>query len=334
MAGNTKDGINMAKPKKKFSTPHSLVIIILLLFISMILTWIVPAGTFERVVNPTTGNKVVDPNTFHYIKQCGQNIFDMLNAVPAGFTGAATIIGMLTICGATMQVINGTGAIDSALGIAVKKMQGSKRYWLIFGLMLVGVVLGLRGAAETLLLYLPIYISTCIALGYDSITGFACIMISGALGFATSWMGTNYMVSAGIAELNPLMQDVWFRCIVVSLALVILFVYLRIYMHKIEKDPKQSPQYESDKTLDLTMDMKEVKEFTVRRKIIFILFAFSIVMMIVGAIVFGWKMANFTAFYFALSLVVALIWGYTPNDFAKEFINGAKSMVFPVVASL
>ena len=32
-----------------------------------VLSWIMPAGAYDRVLDPNTGRNIVDPNSFHYL---------------------------------------------------------------------------------------------------------------------------------------------------------------------------------------------------------------------------------------------------------------------------
>ena len=52
------------KEKKLFKMPHSMVIMVIIIFAATVLTWLVPAGEFDRIVN-AQGVEVVDPNSFH-----------------------------------------------------------------------------------------------------------------------------------------------------------------------------------------------------------------------------------------------------------------------------
>lgn len=51
----------------KFHFPHSYVIIISVLLLACVLTYLIPAGQFERFQNEN-GITVIDPNTFSYIE--------------------------------------------------------------------------------------------------------------------------------------------------------------------------------------------------------------------------------------------------------------------------
>ena len=75
------------KKKKGFQMPHVyLVILILMLFVA-ILTYIVPAGAYERI------DGAIDPNTYTRIEQTPVSFIQFFTAIPQGFIESANIIG-------------------------------------------------------------------------------------------------------------------------------------------------------------------------------------------------------------------------------------------------
>ena len=59
-----------AKPKKSMNT---LVVIFTIIVIACALTWIIPAGEFNRVKDAVTGRKVVDAASFHLVEKAPVN---------------------------------------------------------------------------------------------------------------------------------------------------------------------------------------------------------------------------------------------------------------------
>ena len=55
--------------KRKIQIPHIFVILVSIALFFAILTWIMPAGEYGRIVDSNTGRSIVDPGTFHYIER-------------------------------------------------------------------------------------------------------------------------------------------------------------------------------------------------------------------------------------------------------------------------
>ena len=82
--------------KKKFSMPHTYALLFGVIVICTILTWILPAGEFERVVTDT-GRSVVVPGTFTVIESTPVGPFAMMQSMYAGIKDAASIIALVAI---------------------------------------------------------------------------------------------------------------------------------------------------------------------------------------------------------------------------------------------
>lgn len=76
----------MEEKKKRFKLPHPYVLIFLLIVLCTILTYVVPAGTYDRYVDEATGQTLIDPDTFHYVDQTPVSPFGMVQAIPTGMT--------------------------------------------------------------------------------------------------------------------------------------------------------------------------------------------------------------------------------------------------------
>ena len=62
----------METKKKQFKMPHTFVIIGIIILLAVLLTWIIPAGSYTRFENEA-GIKVIDPNDFNYIDKTPVN---------------------------------------------------------------------------------------------------------------------------------------------------------------------------------------------------------------------------------------------------------------------
>ena len=112
--------------------PNSYVIIFTLIILCMILTWIVPSGSYDRVQDPVSGRTVIDPASFHYVENKSVNLFDMLKAIPKGISTSGGIIAFIFIISGAVEVIRSTGALDAAIIYLVQKMHGKDIVLLVF----------------------------------------------------------------------------------------------------------------------------------------------------------------------------------------------------------
>jgi uncharacterized ion transporter superfamily protein YfcC len=83
--------------KKHMKVPHTFVILFFLIVLATIGTYIVPAGVYDRVVDPGTGRSIVNPGTYHLVKQTPVGIFTMFIDVYKGLIDAADIVFFIMI---------------------------------------------------------------------------------------------------------------------------------------------------------------------------------------------------------------------------------------------
>ena len=72
------------KAKKKFEFPDVYALLFILCIVAMALTWIIPAGSFERIQDGSL-TKVV-AGSFQYVDAVRQTPWDMLQAIYQGFS--------------------------------------------------------------------------------------------------------------------------------------------------------------------------------------------------------------------------------------------------------
>ena len=86
------------KAKKGFHMPHVFIILLLIMLFVVILSYIIPSGSYERVTDEATGISVVNPDTFTYVEnETPITFMDYFEAVYQGFVNGATIMVTLFI---------------------------------------------------------------------------------------------------------------------------------------------------------------------------------------------------------------------------------------------
>ena len=79
--------------KKAFKLPHTFIILTVFILFMSFLSYIIPAGMYERFI-ADDGRAVVDPSTFHYIKNTPVSVMQFLTSIPQGFVEAGFIIAL------------------------------------------------------------------------------------------------------------------------------------------------------------------------------------------------------------------------------------------------
>lgn len=315
----------------KLKVPNTYLLIFLLLVLIAALTWIIPGGKYERTI--INGREVVVPGSFKYTESNPQGLFDLFIAPLKGFKEAALIIGFILFVGGAFNVLTSTGAIDSFIKRLLILHNRSKLMKSLFIPLLVflfsfgGATFGMN---EEIIPFVLILVPISIALGYDSIVGVAIPLIGAHIGFASAYLNPfNVGIAQGIAEL-PLFSGLEYRvfCWIISTTIAVLFI--SYYAKKVHNNPSISPVYDIDKERRENEKFEEVDlnhQLSLRHKFVLIVFALSLIWLVIGVIEFQWFIEEISALFVIMGLLAGIVGGMKSDDIIKSFINGAKDLV-------
>lgn len=310
--------------------PDTLIIVLSILLLFTGLTWIIPAGSFDR--EEVRGRELVIPDTYHRVDANPQNFFDFLMAPIQGFISAAQIIAFVLIVGGAFSILNRTGAIDAGLkkiiDISLKKPQ-YKKVMLALLIILFSLAGATFGMSEEVLVFILITMPLSFSLGYDSITGVAIPFVGAGAGFAGAFTNPFTIgIAQGIAELPPFSG--WeYRIVVWVIFTTAAVVFILNYVRKIEKSSTKSPVYEVDQQRDLEeLKIDEEIHFSGRNKIILVAFAITLVLLVYGVNQWDWYINEIAALFFGLGIFSAFLAKMSSTKAADAFVDGAKDMMY------
>ncbi len=314
--------------KAGIKMPDPLVLLAIFIIVAAVASYIVPAGQYDRVLDEATGRNIVDPLSYHAVDSNPTSFMDLLLAVPKGMQGAAYIIFFMFFIGGAVKIIQSTGAIDVGMANICKKMSG-KELLLIPVIMIICSLGGtFIGNAEEFLAFIPIMVPICIALGFDSITGTAILLVGGGAGFAGAMTNAFTVgVAQGISGLPPF-SGIGLRAWAYVALTLTSVIYVMLYAKKVKKNPELSSMYVEDKNSTFTADLDAVPTFTTRHKLVLLSFAAAIVAIVVGVVKFGFYIDELSAIFLLLCIVAGIVGGLKINEIAKEFVAGAATMMF------
>lgn len=313
---------------KKIKIPHTYVLLMALIAIVAILTYVVPAGEYERAEDPETGRIFVVPDSFHNVERSPVNFFDMFKAIPTAMTEVGYIIFFVLLIGGAFGVINGTGAIEGGISNIVQRSRGGGKFVIPVVMIVFSLAGAVLGSAEEMLPFYPIIISLCLALGFDSIVGTSLVLLGAGAGFAGAFLNPFTVgIAQGISGL-PYPSGMWFRFIAYGLILISSIIFVYRYASKIQKNPELSVMYEDDKDHKHRIDMNTLPEFTSRHRLVLVAFVIGLVILGFGVIQLKWYITELSAIFVIIGIVCGIIGGLGPSKIAEAFVDGAKEMVY------
>lgn len=290
-----------------------------LVVVSIVLSYIIPAGQFG--VNADGTENYADYSRRTDIK--GVNILKgIFSPVLVFFSnGGITLIMLsvfLLIISAAFQVMNDVGGISALIGSVSAKFKG-RRMLLIcvisFCFMCFGAFLGLF---EEMLTMLPIVTALCIMVGFDSFTGFLVSIVSCGFGFASAVTNPfTVLLASSIIGVNPI-HHVYYRIIIFFVMYAILLGFILLYVKKIEKKPEASFTFDHDRQLNINVSDNDRFVNNERITIIYSIFLLlSLVIIIVCSSISALR--DYTVvFLIAYFLIFGVVAGIAASGDAKK----------------
>lgn len=307
---------------RKGMTINAFVLIFFVLIISAILTYIIPAGEYDRIEKD--GRNMVVPDSFQFTDSSPAGFFDIFTSIHTGLVNSAGIIFFVLMVGGAFGILKTTGAID-ALIFSITKKLANKELLLIPVITLFFAVTGsLMGLAEETIIYIAIIVPLAIALGFDAIVGFAIVSLGANIGFLSAVMNPfNVGVAQSISEL-PMFSGIGLRLAVLTAFYLAGVIYIYRYAKKVKRQPEL--RYLGSFIKENSQNADSIQLET-RHKWILSIFLLNFIVLIFGVLKFGWYITEIAALFLLFGVIVGAIGKLTPNQIADSLMDGAKEVM-------
>ena len=316
----------------KIKLPDTLILLSAVLAVFALLTWLVPAGEFEREekeINGSTRTLVV-PGTYAEKDSNPAGFSNLILAPIEGFQESADIIVFIFMVAGGFGIILRTGAIEAGLQSVVRWSSGSKtrKQWVIPILVTLFSLGGATfGMSEETLVFILVTLPLSFALGYDSLVGVSIPFVGAGVGFAGAFLNPFTVgIAHGIAGLTPFSG--WeYRLLVWVVFTLAAIVYLMRYARKVEKNPQHSLMF----GLDQKSKHREIKAEAVsvsgRQKAVLVILFLGLGMLVYGVNRWDWYINEIAGLFLVLGILSAVVYRLKTQDAVDSFVEGARDMV-------
>ncbi|MDE1549899.1 YfcC family protein [Jeotgalibaca caeni] len=316
------------KKKAGFKIPHTYVLLISVMIIMALLTWIIPAGQFERIQQ---GDRTIAvPNSWQAVDQNPQGFFAIINSIPRGLVESAEISFFIFLIGGAFTVISETGTVEALIYKVSQKLRGRESLVIPVFLLVFGLAGATLGFSEETIVFIPMGISLALALGFDAVVGMSIVAIGAAIGFSAGFLNPfSVGIAQGIAEL-PTFSGMGLRIIMFFVLWIVTSLFIMRYASKVKNDPTKSLVYAEyhDENNKSTHKSVELPEMTRKHALVGIIFLLGMILIAFGVIKYGWYVQEIGAIFMLTGILAGFAYGYGPSKVADLFVAGAKDMVF------
>ncbi|MEG1537640.1 MAG: Na+/H+ antiporter NhaC family protein [Clostridiales bacterium] len=319
-----------SQASKAIRSLHPLVLIFVLILIAALLTYIIPAGQFDRADDINTGKTAVVAGSYHQVESNPTKIGDLLMSVNKGLIDSASIIAFLMLIGGAFSIVSATGAISSLMSWLVLKFKSDrgKGFLIVILIAFFEICAGTFGMNLECLVFVPFLIALMIGMGYDPLVGIAIPVIGCNIGYGAAYLNPFSLgIAQGIAEL-PFTSGVGVRIGLMVGFLVISSFFIIKYANSVKKDPSKSLCMPGAYEIQDAHNLDKV-EFTGGQKRVLVVFALSIVVLIYGTSFKSFFMPQCSTVFLIMGILAGAVNKMKPSDIATAFVNGVKDMALP-----
>jgi uncharacterized ion transporter superfamily protein YfcC len=304
----------MANILTRLRFPHPLVLLSGAVFLAAAASWVLPAGSYDRIVDEATGRTVVVSGTFHAVESAPVGPFDALVAMPRGMIHAAEIIFLVFLIGGAFTVVDSSGVLRRGVGWLVNRL-GDRTILVIPIIALLFATGGaLENMQEEIIALLPVLLVLTNRLGYRPMVAVAMSLGAAVVGSAFSPINPFQVgIAQKLAEL-PLLSGGGFRMIFLGLALTLWISFVMRMARTTATEVVASENEVVDDPL------------TQRDGIILGLVASTFGLMVWGILSQGWGFNHMAGLFFGMGILAGAVAGMGVAGTADAFAKGFRDM--------
>ncbi len=293
--------------------PHPLALLVGGILLAAALSYVLPAGKYERREDVATGRQVVVAGTYHAVPPQPVSPFAALVAIPQGMADAASVVFFVFLVGGAFTIVDRTGALRHGVDGLVGRLQ-RREAWVI---PIVSVAFATAGALENMqeeiIALIPVLLLLTRRAGFDALTAVA--MSAGAAAVGASFSPINPF-QVGIAQKLaglPLLSGWQFRLPVLLLAVAFWIWGTLQYAARTRRPPE---------AIDAAAHVATGPRQTVVLALVLLTFG----VFIYGVMRLGWDFDQMSALFVVMGVVAGLIAGLGVGGTTEAFVEGLREM--------
>ncbi|MDO5391761.1 MAG: AbgT family transporter [Eubacteriales bacterium] len=316
--------MNNTKSKKqhsKLAFPHVMVLLVLLALFSCLLTYIIPAGTYQF-----DDNGYVIADSFSYVQNTPVSPLAAVIKLTSSIASMGTTYALLFILGGMVSVMISSGSVENIVDFSIFRLQDKSLKVLIPCITVLMSILGGLAGNDAMITFVACGMLLARRTNLDRLSGMAIFYLPYITGQAigpTVLMILMCQEMAGIPAVSGLSVRIFIWIIFTAFCAF----YNTRYALRISRDPSRSIDGEiltlSEEEKNNIGNETALKPSSVVAVVMMIL---PFVIYAYGSSKYGWGFDYLIALGFVSAIILGFVFRYTPNDWAKRFCAGAAQM--------
>ncbi|MGH7512156.1 MAG: YfcC family protein [Gemmatimonadales bacterium] len=304
--------------------PHPLILLVFCIIAAGALTWVLPAGEYDRREDKAAGREVVIAGTYHEVPPSPVDPFDTLVAIPKGMADAASIIFYVFLVGGAFAVVERTGALARLVEWLARRL-ATRGIWAIpivgFAFAWGGILIQMQ---EELIAFVPVLLLLVRRLGFSALTAVAMSLGAAAVGASFSFINPFQVgIAQKVAQLE-LVSGWQFRSVALTLAWLVWIGGTMRFARRSRNAPETAaPAMPAESAPDAATGPAGWRQTVVLGIVIA-----TFIVFVIGVERFGWDFDQLSALFFLMGILAGLVGGLGLGGIADGYVEGFRSMAF------
>jgi len=295
--------------------PHPLVLLVTCLLLATGLTYLLPAGRFERREDPAAGRSVVVAGTYHRVDPTPVGAFQAMVAIPKGMEDAGAVIFYVFLVGGAFAVVEKTGASTRLVEGLVARLERNEALVIPIASLAFGLGGVMIQMSEELIAFVPMLLLLTRSLGFDPIIASAVSIGAAAVGAAFSPVDPFEVIIAQKVAQLPAQSGFGFRMLFLIPAML-LWIWGTMRYAKRHRVGREGTAPGAGAGL------------TRRDMPVLLVVLGTFALFVYGARAWGWDFPEFSALFFLMGVAAGAMGGLGIGGTAEAFVEGFKSLAY------
>lgn len=304
--------------------PHPLIMLFGIIVVVTAMTYILPAGAYERI--EVDGRMRVVPGSFATITQQSVGLLQMFRAFPEGYKVASPVIFICLASALMFVLLERTRTIENVVGTLLKRLGDQGAEMIIVILTLVYGMLGIVVGYENNIATIPIAAVVILALGGDLVLA-AGVSVGGmTVAFGLSPVNP-YTVGVGhnIAEMT--LFSGWELRSVLCAGALLLTAYYNVRYYRSSKADESKMIGKGLDTTGMALS-RPLAEYTISKRnwLLLSIFLAGLLSVLYGVFNYGWFINDISAVFLIVAVVLAVFSGLNGRTIADACMESIAQM--------
>jgi uncharacterized ion transporter superfamily protein YfcC len=307
--------------------PHPLILLLAAVALAAVLTWILPAGSFDRRDDAATGRRVVVAGTYHPVERAPVGPFAAAVSVPRGFVAGADVIGVVLFVGGAWVVVDRLGTLPALVAVLVARFR-RRGLWAIPVICTFFAIMGaLENMQEEIIPLVPVLLVLGAGLGVDAV---AVVAMSAGAAIVGSAFGPTNPFQAGIAlklaQLPPFAGG-GLRAAMFVAGLAVWIAWTVRYAARNRVQVSLSPSPSPSLSPTLSPGLSPTPTLPLKHVLILILALAPMAMYVYGALRLDWGFNELSGAFLVAGILAGLVGGLGMMGTLTAYLEGAQSLL-------